>query len=224
MNALPVIYLSWNQSTEPLASFLRYCVYRRELGEGENAWLRLARITDRSRTYFEDHQAGAGVTYEYAVTQVSDSSGEEVESDFPTPVQASLTINSLFIHDAAAPEHYAELLAATQEVNVEQDIAYLQPWSGQAPVAHVGNVEARTFVATVRGQWNHSNGAISREQYLALRNLQERQRTNGAVLVARQGRDIRLFCQLEMLRRADEAVNFSQSLRLKEVDYQEAVD
>ena len=134
MNALPGAYLTWTTSVEPLTSFLRYLVYRRKTGD--TAYTRVGRITDRSLTSFQDYTLASGVSYDYAVTQVSSASGEEVESTFPTAATASVTIRSTFIHDVAAPANYVEILAEGQSVSPEQDVAYLQVWGRNQPTAH----------------------------------------------------------------------------------------
>lgn len=217
MDPLPGVNLAWTESAEPLANFQRYMVYRRELGA--TAWELRKRITDRSLTSFQDNEVESGKLYEYDVTQVSDASGTEIESLHTTGVQASATFESLWLHDRNAPGYYAQLFIASQRIaGPRQDIAYLQPWSASVPTAHVGNMLARTYSATLRGQWNHSQGRLSAEQYRALVTLIERQKT-GSVLVARQPLDVLLYCVIDSdgLERSDEAGNFSESLRLREV-------
>ena len=221
MNALPGIQLSWDESTESLDTFLRYAIYRREQGE---TWVRISRTTDRSRTYYADYTVAPGIIYEYAVTQIVDVAGDEVESDFPTAVQSSVTFGHLFIHDTNAPENYTELAVQAQQMAPVQDIAYLQPFSTQTPSARVGNVQQAVYTASLAGAWDETDDAIAKGQWRALLNLMTRQRTYGAVLCARQTRDVRLFCMLEAPQRSDAPVAFAQTLQLREVDFDEAVD
>jgi hypothetical protein len=215
---LPGLYLTWDESSEPLASFLRYQVYRRELGETDWTALDDGRITDRSLTSYQDFAVAGGVTYEYAVTQWSDSSGEELESDFPTAVQASLTIHDLFIHDITSPGNYAQVHVQQQSIDTAQDIQYLQTWEKQAPTAHVGNQKARSLDVPLLGQWLADGSSLNRDLYRALDSLIDRQRTEGSSMLARQGRDVFLYCVIDGFSREDSPMQFNQRLRLREVE------
>ena len=216
MAALPGMYITWDESAESLDSFLRYQLYRRE--QGESDWLKLARITDRGITFYNDYTVASGTLYEYAVTQVKDVAGEEVESEFPTASQVSLTIRSLFVHDVASPAHYAEVLAQAQTKTPEQDITYLQPWSARAPVAHVGARRQDVIEADYTASW-----ADSLAVWEALADLQARQRDNGAVLMVRQYRGIRVFAALDGSSRSDNGVLYTTRLRFREVEHSEEV-
>lgn len=218
MAALPHAYLTWTASTEPLATFLRYQVYRR--AQGETAWLKLARITDRGISYYQDYLAGSGVTYEYAVTQVSDVAGEEVESAFPAPVSAALVIRSLFLHDVASPSNYAEIRGQATTLTLQPSVEYVQPWGRTAPVAHVGGVQAYVLDVSMTDSWDGQ-----RDVWRAIANLMTRQRENGAVLMARQMRDVRLFVAIDSADRDDRTqVLYSAGVRLREVYHREDVD
>lgn len=71
------------------ADFIAFNVYRRKYGETE--WTRLASIPKNSDVVaYKDFTAGAGVTYEYAVTQLVDRFGDIVESAVPS--SAVLTV------------------------------------------------------------------------------------------------------------------------------------
>lgn len=217
MNALPNIYLTWDPSVEPLDTFLRYQVYRRIAGASE--WSKLARITDRGVAFYVDYTAGSALTYQYAVTQVRDVAGEEVESAFPTPVEAALVIRSVFIHDVSAPENYVELAGHAMSTGISQEIVYKQVWSRRLPTAHVGNALQESYDIEAAEGWDESA-----EVWRALRNLIDRQRTTGAVLMARQYRDVRLFGVIESPSRMDDVVLFRTKLRFRERHYTEEVD
>lgn len=61
------------------ADFLAWCIYRREYGTTD--WNLLTRITKTSDIVtYRDYTAGAGVLYQYAVTQLVDRFGDYVES------------------------------------------------------------------------------------------------------------------------------------------------
>ena len=217
MNTLPNIYLTWDPSTESLDTFLRYQVYRRPFGESD--WTKLARITDRSIAFYNDYSAGSGIVYQYAVTQVRDVAGEEVESAFPAAVEADLIIRSVFIHDVGAPSHYVELAGHSMRAAIEQPIVYKQIWSRRAPTAHVGNVLAERYEIEVTEGWDESA-----EIWRATRDLIDRQRSTGATLMARQYRDVRVFGVIESPGRDDAQVLYTEGLRFSEVHHNEEVD
>lgn len=215
MNPLPGVIVTWAESAEPLLSFIRYNIYRRELGDTD--WNLIAFYADRSRVFHQDYETEWEVVYEYAITQISDAAGEEVESDFPDAVQSSSTWNNLFIHDRDTPSYFAELLVQGQRISgPDIEVTYLTPFNSSLPSAHVGNKLTRVFSASLTGQWDHSSGFLSKEQYNAMKALAERQ-IGGSVLVARHPSDIFLYCILEGLTREDKDYNFSQSLQLREV-------
>ena len=217
MNALPGAYLTWATSVEPLTSFLRYLVYRRKTGD--TAYTRVGRITDRSLTSFQDYTLASGVSYDYAVTQVSSASGEEVESAFPTAATASVTIRSTFIHDVAAPANYVEILAEGQSVSPEQDVAYLQVWGRNQPTAHVGKRLANVIEVAGTRSWL-TDSAV----WLAIETLQIRQRDNGATLCLRQNRIPRVYGQIASAGRDDSGVvRYGLKLRFSETYFDESV-
>lgn len=220
MNALPGAYVTWTESAEPLEDFQRYILYRRELGDAD--WVARARITDRSITYFQDYRVGSGTTYEYAVTQVSDASGEEVESDFPTAASTVVTITSFFIHDDAAPENYVEVVAQGQRVTRKPDAQYLQVWGRQQPTAHVGQALSDGLQVSLRGVWNATADSVNRATWDGVKALMERQRLYGSVFMARQGRDVRAFCAIDSLDRTDEPMAFGLTVSLTETYLDEA--
>lgn len=218
MNALPNIYLTWDPSTESLDTFLRYQVYRRELGASE--WTKLARITDRGVAYYNDYGARSGTTYEYAVTQVKDVAGEEVEGVFPAPVQAQLAIVSIFVHALASPSVYAELDADRASYAREQDIAYVLPASRRVPTPHVGRRRQRV----VRAEMGDEAWDDSAEIWRAVEDLQEAQYALGSKLMLRGPRDLAFVAALESPERDDRHVAYGASLTLREVYHREEVD
>ena len=217
MDALPNLYLTWTPSTEPLSSFLRYQVYRRVLGDA--AWVKVARITDRSIAFFQDFAAASGVSYEYAVTVVKAADdGEEVESAFPTSVSAAVTFIDSFLHAVRTPSVYAQIDVQSQSLPVAQDVVMVQVWGRSAPTAHVGTVESTQVQFKIQDSWL-TDSAL----WVALRAIVPVQRTAGTVLCYRDARATRLFCQIVALQRDDTFVGYGASGTLQEVYYQEAV-
>lgn len=218
---LPRVYLTWDESSEPLDAFLRYQVYRRVSGTGD--WSKRARINDRSITFWEDTMPHSEVVYEYVVTQVIDVSGEEIESVFPSPVSGGVTINDLFIHDVRHAEHYVQVMVPTQRVRVAQPIAYTQSWGRRAPTAHIGNVFQHEYSFSMNGAWRGGNPTISADQWRAIVVLMGRQRA-GSPLMARQSRDVALIGHIHDPARDDERVGFRETLTFRETHYREEVD
>lgn len=225
MNPLPRVSLQWTASSVALDDFLHYQVWRRVSGQTEAEAIRLStgRITDRSRTFYDDYTVASGVVYEYNITQLSDVSGETVESDFGTWVQVSATFGQLYVHDVASPQYYANLMAQAQQMNPVQEMAFLQPFSRAAPSARVGDVLQTVYQASLRGSWGNARGEIARQQWDALMTLLARQRDAGAVLCIRQAQGVRFFGVMEAPSRSDEAAGqFREEVRFREVHYPEA--
>lgn len=221
---LPRIYITWDQSAESLDSFLRYQVYRRVQGSGAD-WSKRARITDRAITFWSDELCASGVTYEYIVTQVIDVAGEEVESDEPSAVSGMVVINDLFIHDVRNPSNYAQVHVPAQQVRVVQPAAFVQPWGRRAPTAHIGRVQYTEYSVSMVGIWESGNDpSVGPEQWDALVALVTAQRVSGAVLMARQGRGVALFGQLDGPQRSDAPLIIAEELRFRETYYREEVD
>ncbi len=213
--ALPGISLNWNESAEPLATFLRYQVYRRE--EGETAWMKIVRITNRAITFYDDYLIAANQTYEYAVTLVADISGEEIESAFPTEVSATHTFQKAFLHDINAPSNFADLPQQSPRRTLQTDTVSIQVWSRAAPTMHIGN--RRFYVIDMSARWTWDEGI-----WADIETLVDRQINFGSVLMYRDRRGNRFFCQLTRQRVADDVgLVYSHSIQLQETYYDEAV-
>lgn len=213
---LPGLYVNWDASVLGLDVWTSYAVYRRVVGEAE--WIRIARIRDKSATSIADYTPAADVTYEYAVTQTKDD-GEEIESEKQDPAPSgTLTFRFVYIHDAGSPEVFVALPAQSMNVDPYQDVVFLQPWGRQAPTAHVGEVEASVVRVTQVGAWDGDSG-----YWTKLMALITRQRTTGAILVARQRRGVRIFCTAVQPSRSDDLL-FTASVELHQTYYQEDVD
>lgn len=219
---LPRVYITWDESAEDLNIFLRYQVYRRILGD--TVWSKRARINDRGITFWDDTLPHSGVTYEYIVTQIIDVSGEEVESEDSEVVSGLVHILDVFIHDVRAPENYAQFWSPTQDVQIYQPIAYVQPWSRRVPTAHVGHVLSKTYTFSVMGTWNDDVSAIGKDQWRALFNLIDRQHEVGSIMMVRQDHDVAYFGVIDGSRRSEQNIMISEQIAFKETYYREEVD
>lgn len=218
MNALPGIYLTWEASAESGDTFLRYQIYRRKVGETD--WLKIARITDQSVLFYSDYRVPAtGDEYEYAVTQVIDVGGEEVESEFPSAVSTSTLARSTFLHPVLLPEQYIEYFAEANSVAVTPEIAYVQPWSRRLPTAHVSPVRRREYQLGSRRSW-----LDDRQLWESLQDFIDLQYDGGAVFLLRHART-HAYVQIDAINRDDAgSVMFDVPVRLTEVYYREEVD
>jgi hypothetical protein len=215
VNPLPFAYITWEPSVEPLPSFLRYQVYRRR---DAGPWLRIATLSNRDQPLYQDYTVSAGPLYEYAVTQVAtDTAGEEIESDLPTPVGISVTFRDWWIHAVDRPEVYVELMGATAEVAPRQDVRLRERWDG----SFVGFVGPRTGdVVSISGigTWQSDE-----EVWEALRELEALQRTEGRTLCLRGPFGERVFGLLRSFPRQHGTSMFDVGVVFEQTRYPEEV-
>lgn len=211
---LPAVALSWDPVSTAYGSFLRYVVYRRE-GSGDLE--AVATISARESSTYEDYEARADTVLGYVVTQVAEIGGAEVESLPSAEAQASITIHWLFVHDRGSPEHFAALPIPQQRVTTVQDVTYQQPWGRTAATAYFGDADYDVVDVQGSAPWE-GDDELTAAVWRAVQVLRKRQRENGSVLVARQGRDVHMVCQIDSSTRDDSPALYSQSLRLRQVD------
>lgn len=151
MNPLPQTYLQWDESAEPLATFVRYQVYRRVFGD--STWHKIERIYDRARNYASDFEQSPDTTYEYAVTQVAIIGADEVESAFGTIVQAQIDCQNLFVHLRDNPGVYAELEVMGMDDEQVPEIVFQQSRASRTPTAYTGQSRPRTLGMDADAAW-----------------------------------------------------------------------
>lgn len=217
MNPLPQLYVQWEPSAADPAVFLRYQVYRRQVGGN---YTKIARIPDQALNFYQDFNTPSGVEMEYNLTQViAADTGEELESAFVTPVAGTVTARSLFIHDVRNPEFYVELGPLQTTVKPHQDQGWVQPRNRATPTMHIGRAGWRTIEVSILRQWD-----VDKETWERLEELWDRQRTHGAILCARGYRLPRAFCQLTDIPRSDRPIVFNASISFTEAHFEEDVD
>lgn len=214
---LPGVAVDWIATAEPLSSWLRYSVYRRLNGE-TGSGTRIAVINDPSLATYTDYTVKSAVAYDYNVTQTVQIGADEIESDFAAWATTELQIHSAFLHDVREPAYYVELQLNSQSHAIEQDAAYAQVWGRRTPTAHFGPGQRDTVELSLTDAWLRNP-----EAWTALRTLIDRQREQGSILMLRQHRDVRMFCQLEGPSRQDATVLYQLGLRAHEVFYEESV-
>jgi len=217
VDTTPRILLSWDESATAVADFLRYQIFRKRLGAA--TYDKLARINSKTKTTYEDFNAVSGITYEYVVTQVeAQNTGEEVESEPPTPATAKHLFQGTFLHDLATPGFSTELRTRGEvRFRVNQDITLSDIWSKAAPIAHIGKRFNRSV--SVPCSWVHGENSWEELEALALR-----QKNNASTLVFRDRYGQKIFCIITGLRRGDGRVSLlSYAVALQEIDLTEYV-
>ncbi|MGK2898613.1 MAG: hypothetical protein ACSLE9_07980 [Burkholderiaceae bacterium] len=212
---LPGAYINWDESAEPLASFLRYSVYRRldgDTGDGT----RIATITDRSLTTYTDYQIGSDDAYEYNITQTIDNGAEELESEFGEWLTALLVIESVFVHSVPHPEIYAEFLPEGFGDVREQDIVEEQAYRRAAPTSFIGPRDQGVAQIPWSDSWIEGS-----EQWAAVRRLMAAQAA-GDTLMIRNTRDIRMFGAIHAPSRSHSRVMYAGAITFRENHYEEA--
>lgn len=212
---LPGVSLSWTESAEPMATFLGYRVYKRELGEA--AMVNIALITDRAQTSFMWYAVRSGAVYEFGVTVVAEVGAEEVESEMAT-VQSSVIFADSFLHDAGSPSHYAAFGVTAQTSPIDQELTLVQPAGLSTPVPHVGRRLTRNIRVTLAPEVNSN-----REVWDALAALVGRQYSDNTVLCYRDTLGTLLYCIVSNPQRSDTAALYGAQLDLREVNYREAI-
>lgn len=216
MNPLPGAYIQWDESEVSLDVFLRYQVYRRE--QGVEAWTKVARLTSRAENFYTDYTVEDNTVYEYAVTQVQDVAGDEIESAFPEAVQVTVHIRSLFIHCIAVLGGvYAEFEYSPGGEQTTLDVALVRAWDNPRPTAHIGPGRGRTYHGSSVIPW-YDKDVIER----AMIDLYDHQEM-GHQMMARWYRGKRMFCVIQATSQEYDTGEVSWSIQLTETRYQEEV-
>lgn len=214
---LPVALLQWTVSTVSLASFIRYSVYRREVGQTDNDWLRIAKIADRAQASYYDFNIASAISYEWTVTQVETIATSETESAKGTPVPATALFQSAFLHDTASTANYMEVTPQSPQESVVQDITFIQTWGRRTPTAHISSVQESSRV-DASFTWDNTDG-----QWSALRRLLVNQRL-GHTMCYRDRRGLKLFCTITQSRRRNLQGPLIQiSISMQETHYEESL-
>jgi hypothetical protein len=127
------VSLSWDQSSD--ANFVEYIVRRSAESGPDTAEVIVARITAQTTTTYTDYTPASGVEYTYSVSQVSSTSGEELES-----VRESASIELAFggimltaVGAAASTTQAALRYTAERDEQRVIDETVYQPLDGSNP-------------------------------------------------------------------------------------------
>ena len=209
----PHIHLSWDQSGE--SDFVRYEVWRR--CGGETAYLRIAVITEKATTTYDDYLCTLTSTWEYVVKQVVIVNDEEVPSDPAAMVSAALTmLSAAYLHDTTdeAGVYVVLQLEPDRSFRHHLDRSVRFPWGSTKPVEVVGEAEWWTFQVSMT--WLMEDDAS--------RGVLSAMLVNGNTLCYRDGRGRKYFCRPDETGEADAwPAQFSESIPFVEIDFCEVV-
>lgn len=218
---LPAVQLTWDASLLSPDVFLKYHVYRRPAG-GDYA--RVGIVSNLEAATFTDYAVPPGVVSEYAVTQVENQGGNEVESRFPElPVQAFVDFQSAFLHDVRNPSRYLQIAPNALSETPSPGLRYKQSFARDLPVAHIGYGRGRTFSIDFRAIWDRTGGARSDEAWRALMTLIDIQQSEKTTFLLRHGRGISAYVQIDAGNRRESITNYDSSVTLREVYVPEGV-
>lgn len=213
---LPAIVLRWNQVSPGAGeTFIQYDVRRRVAGDTE--FQRIAIVEGLGTLTYRDTRAAPGVAYEYAVVYEATSGATTLISTNQSPaVVGQLAFDFNFLHDPV-DELFARVDGWEIDVNVVQDVKYVQPWGRPLPTAHVGEtfgheIAMRLHPRLLReGQWATLQTLLARQQ-------------QGRVLCLRLGRaEERYFVTVARAQKNQSQKTYAASLNLVETNYDEAV-
>lgn len=218
---LPGVQLTWDASLLSPDVFLKYHVYRRPAG-GE--YTRVGIVSSLEGPTFTDYSVPPGIVSEYAVTQIENQGGNEVESMFPElPVQVFVDFQSAFLHDVRSPSRYIQIAPNALSEQPSPGLRYKQSFGRDLPVAHIGHGKGRTFSIDFRAMWDRTGGALSDEAWRGLLDLIAWQQQSKAVFLLRQGTGISTYVQIDAGNRRQGIGVYDGAVTLREVYVPEGV-
>jgi hypothetical protein len=221
-NPLPAIKLDWDESLEPINTFLRYEVFRRNHGQDDLSWTKRVRINARGTITWTDYAVVSGQLYDYVVRVIRSDGGDEVSSDDPAFIQSFVPFTSTFIHAVGNEETYAELIAQSSQIKPIQPMTMVPLRGAPDPVVHIGSNLGRSFSLTLIGDWGNLQSNISRDVYAALEALQDAQ-AGGAPLCLRTGGGDFAYAVITDMPRQRTAASWGLTLALTRIKYPDTV-
>lgn len=228
--ALPALRVTWDMAVvEEGQVFLQYNVYRRVAAQMDafglavtsGPWVRIATVAGLANTTYDDHGAGNGHAYQYAVTWTANVSGDVLESALQQPpTDGSVTwARGAYLHDVAQPGYYTYVLAREVAVAQSQQQTQVRARGRREPTVFVGEGYARSFdLQPLPEHWDDPAA------WRRLRALLDRQYTHGATYCLRlTGGEEVAFGTLAPAERASRANLYEQRVRFFETAYEEAV-
>ncbi|TAJ18467.1 MAG: hypothetical protein EPO65_08965 [Dehalococcoidia bacterium] len=224
---LPHLRLDWTAADATGFTFQELRVYRRmqaHTDEFDRAlpaglWVRIARPTDAAAVLYRDYTAGAGISYEYAVTQRGTSGGVTVESPKQVPpVSGTVAWTGTFLHDPAEAAIFTAVRARQADVGQGQQQATIRARGRREDTVFVGEGFSRSFdLALVSAQIH------DRAPYQRLRTMLDRQFAGATycLRIATSGEVV--FGRLAPIGRTDRTVLTTPAMRFVETAYREAV-
>jgi hypothetical protein len=140
------VSVSWDQSSD--ANFVEYIVRRSAETGPDMPEVILARITAQTTTTFTDYTPASGVEYTYSVSQVSSTSGEEIES-LRESSSVEVTFGGVVLtavgSSASTTQAALRYTSEREEERVIDEVVY-QPLDGSNPQTVRSATRYRTMV------------------------------------------------------------------------------
>lgn len=217
---VPSIRVSWTEVVPQGAEvFVRYSVWRREAGEADTDYVRIASITAIATTTFIDRCPIPYATHEYAVTWTAlDGADTLVSLKQDPPAFAQVQNDFVYITEVGNATNSLVYFSLSSSIGIEQDTRELALWGRQRPTMFVGEQEFRQL--SLAGLPALHRGTLWDD----LTTLVERQRTAGIVLCVQVGfAGLRFFMNATSTGRDNRQKQFEPRLELVEVHFEEGV-
>jgi hypothetical protein len=221
---LPGIRVDWDQVTEgPGETFVTYAVRRRV--EGTSKWITIAEVGDITELSVVDYNVEPVVRYEYSVVWRATSGSDTLQAadTSPAPV-GTVDFDFNYLHTASLQSNdtdfeWVRMDSFDAQKNVDQDVAYVQPWGRDLPTGYVGqklatilSVPLREDLLTRTRRWDR------------LRTLVRLQRDRSAVLMMRFGRSQEsYFVTISDLTKSDRQKTTTSRVGMRETFFEEGV-
>lgn len=217
---IPSIRVSWTEVVPQGAEvFVRYSVWRREAGEADTDYVRIASIVAIATTTFIDRCPIPYATHEYAVTWTATDGGDTLVSvKQDPPAFAQVQNDFVYITEVGNATNSLVYFSLSSSIGIEQDTRELALWGRQRPTMFVGEQEFRQL--SLAGLPALHRGTLWDD----LTTLVERQRTAGIVLCVQVGfAGLRFFMNATSAGRDNRQKQFEPRLELVEVHFEEGV-
>jgi len=210
---LPNCLVSWDVADPGAGTFLKYRVKRRT-PQVSMTWTTLSVITDQATLRYVDYACPPNSGVQYAITQVVDIAGEQLESE-EEPVDTVLCFNWAYLHAMSDPTVWCPLYSFDMGQSSPQDAELLQARGRTAPTLFVGRAQwVVTSVRALEAQYRVG------DLWTRLRALQTEQGPDGtgSLLCLRMGKAAdRRFVQMTGLSRSLGQASFNPDVVLTEV-------
>jgi len=217
---LPGIKVSWAEVVPGAGeTFVRYSVWRRDAGQSDTDYVRIASITAVATVTFTDRCVTPYTTHEYAVTWTALDGADTLVSIKQDPPPFERVENDfVYVHPEDDPATFFTFFSLRSSQEVEQQHREVPLWGRQQPTEFVGEQEFSRL--RLEGLPDLHRGAL----WDALTAVVALQRTAGSVLCVRVGfAGQRFFMNTTRQSRENAQKTYEPRLDLVEVFFDESV-